>query len=1512
MSLLVQEENTGLLVDEPVVKSKTKERQEAADLTEARMLNGNVSSSLRETYAKAKQDVRNIGYTPLMEQERMQYADTQTSEMLNAVEQGMPVEDSMDVLEAAQLNSDIYSDVDGTEQMRNDALPKERSMSELMEARAVARQHAYAEVGEILEGYGVLDYAADIGGLIAPDATKDFYETFGGVDRFEAFAEGFRRMLPEEQMEVFPRVMEHILEGYDDNALDLLWLTEELFDDNSIGGNVAFDAVMDVFGIADVVGLAKMAKLTDGATTAYNAIKASRDLKRSQSKAVQAEELGALETAAVRQAEAGASDEVAEMVGTTKMDVARSLDPNITKNMDDGTSLDGLAGSIGSVIRSKTNTFKPEVLVGEVSKIASAPFRLSTDALGDSVSAISAAGTNTSRAVVQQSELSTTSAIGSGDLGKLENDVEQAVVQQLQVEKAFASASNESKETGAVAKAIDEAVAETDTPILYNEAEVYSAFSRTYETLKKELDESLQGPNSILPKEITKDGVVFEVKTLDGTYDRTMKITKDDVHTIASNLDESVLKRWRSRLAQGVFSPEFLLRPLNEHLVDSTTYAGQQSSKLKNKLAQIWKDTEKGLTKQENFEVNAVLQVGDERAVETFAIAELRAGVETSTGTYKFTDNQIHSYMQKRSYFRKLHSIKDATLRKELEHAGFRSVALPRTLGNGKTTQIHFAKPYTDILDGLKNVEDGVVWKDGKAVRVESVAREASALQENGMQLVQWHTPKMVGDRPIRWGLVDNTAQWRDLPARVLHYQQGYVPRSYRPGYIFVRDMSKEGMGVRAVFETMEDAKRFKDAENANGAKLETFRDGDFSQEDRLVREADAFGGFITGKRKNTLLTVQKNGTEHALERMSVGEATDRYLHNISSVVPLVEYRAAAMARWENDVNAMLKASNRDVGSKINFKTPENEIPLPKDVKGAMMAQRAYIEEQMGMMTKEEGVFEDLALRIANTMEGKDWATPVRNRLLWKSATHPNDVLKAANFNLMLGMFNFRQIFVQMQNASLAMSMYPKYAPAAIPEALAARAFIATKDPKARELLLSKFPKETKEFVQQFDESGMVDSIVRQADLNNQTLGVHHGTLDGVRKFVEAGRIPFNEGEIMARAMAFSIARKKLKAEGVELSTKLINEETLRLNMNMQNENAAWWQNAPIINLATQFLQVQAKFAENLMPTMLGGTGRWTAKEKRNALVGQLALYGVVGVPIAQEAISYLAELSGYANTEEFIDDNPTVVHSVNEGFVGMVAQMLGVEKAEFTSSFSLLAGMDDNIVYDVAKAMMQIVNGGYTDQGFLETAAGPTAQSVRRISNAADTFLGSMATIVTVPSLETVKGALVENLDALASMTSTWSNARKVLLLQEMGSLQTSSGRVIARDYELGELNLQTKLAVAMGFKTDVESLSYMNAEVIQLNKQDLKNVAKDYRSQLIGFSQHGNEDYFKARIAGIFAGISVQERNKIMDRVLKETYVQDSKVARELKTAINMILESGGRLETTASQSTLIKSTR
>ena len=68
-------------------------------------------------------------------------------------------------------------------------------------------------------------------------------------------------------------------------------------------------------------------------------------------------------------------------------------------------------------------------------------------------------------------------------------------------------------------------------------------------------------------------------------------------------------------------------------------------------------------------------------------------------------------------------------------------------------------------------------------------------LTEEGYHLVELVEPYMINDKKVKYALIKNEGSAgktsiNRLPDEVLHRIPGYVPRNYKPGYYFVKDIS--------------------------------------------------------------------------------------------------------------------------------------------------------------------------------------------------------------------------------------------------------------------------------------------------------------------------------------------------------------------------------------------------------------------------------------------------------------------------------------------------------------------------------------------------------------------------------------------------------------------------------------------------------------------------------------------------------------------------------------------------
>lgn len=1509
---------SAFLLPDQVLESQQRMQSRRRALLDIRRVN-NPEENVQSIYERTTKDVSDGLAEDYMQQELAMYAANEAQVMTEQLfstldgsrETTQMVADNMQHMQALQ---EVYTDFDGYWRATVDAkVPV--GIDEIKAQRKAVRGYSHSLLEEIADDKGLIgdtiDYATT---MLAVDSLKDITDIFeegpfDSAEKLRAWHKNFQGLTPDEQMVLMQRAVPELLEAYDNNTVKTAAMLEVLLSPDDIGPTIAFGALFDALTVADAV-------------LVYKAVKGVMSARSLAQRSVDSD---AIEEAAQLEAAAGLDRATArDAVGVSQVDAAHSANPTFTRAVDEGTSIDNLAGEIDVVLKRQTNAVPPDYYPVNANILPPDTFKAlkrELDMLEQAVKESAQVGAKARIAQIHSQLIDGSAparaeaALARASRGDLPESIKPQVKEAIEKEKVALRKEpepplGEAPFTAVVPKqaviadqirALEDAVIR---PQAFTPEEEAKALERVTERIQKELNESGLELNG--KPVIARDGSGYTVKynTTSGEGEHTFRFTKDE---IGSNVSENTAKdfkvRWTAHFSK-LFTPETLLQDLDPRLVADITFSDQQASLLKNELAKIWKTAESGLSKEQNFQVNALLQAGDEEAVEQYLIADLRTGgIETAAGKIKYSDAQIESYLQKRTMFRELHRIRDVMIREQLEFEGYENLAFVQ---DGISRNLIGRRLQTFSTEGIGKKDAVYIPGNEKGDRfLNSVTLEAKKqfYKDNDFEIVELLEPfKTNSGQDVKFALVNRGDEWSRLPQQVLNYQAGYVPRIYKKGYWYVRDMDASSKPVLYAFPSKAKAQSWVDQYKAEtGGTASVFKDQEFSKLERLVEDANAYGGLYTGSRKQRPLMVKDGEKEFRPERISVAQATERYIHNISNVMPMNEYRMAAMERWKNDVKAFAEASGRSgLGPDQHFNIDPARLDLPEDTKKLMLMQRDYLKEAMSIGARDESRMEGIMLGAANVMEGKQWLAKPRQFLLDTSEGNPTAWLKGHSFNLMMGWFNIRQLFVQSQNAALTISLDPKNGLLGAADAFKMRTIALLDESRAKQAAdVMGLESDIVQSLAQYNKSGLRDGIVKQADFNVHELGVAPSSLDVARHASKQGRVFFNEGENFSRLISWSTARRRWKEAnpGKPITDDVIRElsqEALRMQMNMQSANAAWWQKAPVLDLMTQFLQVQAKFLEGVMPRMLGGSGKWTAREKAQVLAGQIILYGTVGVPVVEESVAYIAALTG-EDPVEFVANNPDFVTAINEGFAGYTASLLGAGKLAPSESFSILAGMDDTVVYDVLKGFNHIFNGGYEEEGFIATLTGPSATTIKR---AGDVYSGLALTaraIMEKPSMDVAYGALLQNVDDIASMTSTWSNAKKAYYLHTMDKLFSSTGKLVATSEDLGELSLMEQLGMAMGIPTDIEAQHYKNKDALKRTQKERRDKKQQLKEALIEWERSGNEALWKAKQAFLLSDVDSMEAGQIMEEILNESISGKSDVDKTTNQAIQSLMRSG-----------------
>ncbi|MHA2065891.1 MAG: hypothetical protein ACXABY_16090, partial [Candidatus Thorarchaeota archaeon] len=864
----------------------------------------------------------------------------------------------------------------------------------------------------------------------------------------------------------------------------------------------------------------------------------------------------------------------------------------------------------------------------------------------------------------------------------------------------------------------------------------------------------------------------------------------------------------------------------------------------------------------------------------------------------KYSKEEVVGYFQKRAFFDELHRFRNELMRDQLSFKGFKNI---RYTDAGGVARDAMVRTYDDINTAKSQLGEKSFYipdNEGKGV-----AKFSDNKFLRDKMIDQGYVPVKMA-QPIRNKEGKTIAEWamvrqgspKQLPSQVLNYSAGYVPRIYKPGYTFVKNGDSPTQETLLAFEKKEDAHKYREEllndPTSGYNKVLVKADREFSDLERMEENAASFGGLYTGARKTSPLMVKTKDGLVRPERMSVAGATQRYLQSVSNILPINTYRMAVVKQWENTVKDIAKLQSRDVD--VPERAEDTLKRLEPEDRAMMEDAREYIDRVLSIPTDEESFFRNTMMHVGEVMRGKPGGDWVLNNI----HGDPVKALKGLTFNAHLGWFNVRQLWVQAQNASIAVSMHPVQGLKAVAKLPALRMAIYSDNPDVWREVARKSRLDVDEFVQDVDmvkKSGILDAINRVADFDANAAGLGTGTFESLRRAAAKGRVFYEEGETISRLLASQIAKNNLKDAGKEINPRSLTEETLRLHMNLQAENAAKWQQNGF-GVPTQFMQVFAKFAENIVPGILGSkNAKWTRFESASVFAGQVILYGTVGVPFAEGIASYLAEDAG-TDPVSMQRNNPLLLEGVEEGLVGVLFSMAGLEN-NFSEGSSLLAGMDDNVAFELVAALADYMAGDEVDASVFDVGLGASGNTLLRGGDAITNLFESARNIFTHPSMATLGYETLDVLDGLAGTTSTWNNARKAYYAKVLGEgLRSKRGNILLTPEELGT-NWASDVAKAVGFPYDREGALWRAYDYNIDSADSQRKTSQDLRQAYIEYTRSGNLGLYRKQKAALLSAHNPFVRRQIEKNFNRSTLVGDSAFTIQARKFTLDQVKNGGR---------------
>lgn len=402
--------------------------------------------------------------------------------------------------------------------------------------------------------------------------------------------------------------------------------------------------------------------------------------------------------------------------------------------------------------------------------------------------------------------------------------------------------------------------------------------------------------------------------------------------------------------------------------------------------------------------------------------------------------------------------------------------------------------------------------------------------------------------------------------------------------------------------------------EGGFGTIDETYRDAFIKANNKRSRRDAPLVGY-GGERPQIFTPIE--GIERSFTRAINGKAEEAYVFN-------------AVNGWLKGAEPYIK-NKADILGKRPYEAMKNAVLGDTKEAKAFVQERNVIQRRVENQDGFSRVWQETAQDIGDYVYDKGYkkAGISFNNMF---STDPTVALRSIAFDLKLGLFAFPQLIVQSSHLFPIMAVAGKHGMQGALSYLPIRmALFNGSEQMTKHLgkvagpLLGLEPKQFEELVGFIKNSGrnIIDqTVIEQSQDFNLGLGM-------VNKVRKAGRVFFNEGELIPRIAALTASYKDFLAKfpGQSLDSQeailwVTNRQDV-LTAGMTRASATAWQRNSLLSVPTQFLSYSSRMLEQIFsPKIL------TVNERRRLAITQLAMWGASGYGLGQ-GVNYLME-EGY------------------------------------------------------------------------------------------------------------------------------------------------------------------------------------------------------------------------------------------------------------------------------------------
>lgn len=657
--------------------------------------------------------------------------------------------------------------------------------------------------------------------------------------------------------------------------------------------------------------------------------------------------------------------------------------------------------------------------------------------------------------------------------------------------------------------------------------------------------------------------------------------------------------------------------------------------------------------------------------------------------------------------------------------------------------------------------------------------------------------------------------------------------------------------------------------------------------DDGVASEHNIFaniGGRYLGEQADTLLDVMraengvviKTGLDPLLRPMESMRVSTADLIDLRLVQ---DYKLKAVEDWVQEFGHLIDGDINAIRANPVYYMNRGVYKRDADLGQRQLAENVRMAaltlyNQKDNITTQFNNYREKLLSTVYEKWGENGRRLLDDHLIHDIKDVPN-YIRAMAFNMKLGLFNPKQLFLQ---ASAVMNASLIAGPARAADA--ARVFIPmvmalkTDDLQIIKGLATKYKGLTgwsrDDFVEMIDsyrKSGysVVGKDVSYLDNYKPTTFTRGGV---VRKAWSYQTLFFEAGEKISRHMSYAMAYKewKLANPGKQLDRfgrSAILQRARNLTQNMTRDAQAGWQQG-WTSLATQFMGYQARFMEQLWDGGILGNGRKLSRaEKARLVVGTAALYGVPVAASGYLGVVPVRDVLRDWMAQEGVKPSPWA-EPFMDGFLSSMWEALTGNDADFAAAYGpngvptfrdLLN--EDATWYDILMG----AGGGVTAD-----LLGSIEPGIEVVTDIADPNSSSLTAADLLEPFKNISSVQAVSRVYEAVNTHRWLS-RKGQYLTEVGQWEAITSAIL-------------------GVNPERVSEAYSQIAAMKHNKEGIQNIQKEMQkwySKAIDALKRGDQDSYieykkRADRLGIENGLTLSEWNTAGKRALNETPLDES----------------------------------